>query len=234
MTAAARGDQEKEALTVHDNQRSVAKTNIELKKTIGIDYGLSRTGLAMSGGYAAARPLQIADTGINMCNEIVHTMRLYGLEQIVLGWPIHKNGTIAEQAVLTQEFGLTLKEHVCRHLGDVPVYLCDERYTSKAARATLENSNEGLERVDAVAACMILDSFFGGETVTELVLPENTLKECLEEYTERKSKQEAKKRAETEHRDLQRQRRKEAIARDQERYAVDGPSTKKKKKKRKR
>lgn len=216
-----------------ERKRSDTKTLIELKKTIGIDYGLVRTGLAMSGGYAAAQPLQIVE-GPNICDDIIHTMRLYELEQIVLGWPVEKNGTVAEQALLTRDFGMELKERVCRELGNIPMFLCDERYTSKAARATLNNNKEGLERVDAFSACMILDSFFGGETVLELGLPEDTLNECLEEYAERRSEAEAKKKAAMEDRDLKRQRRKAAIARDGQLQAESSPTKKKKKKKKRR
>jgi putative holliday junction resolvase len=231
-----------------EQSSSVTTTKLRVTKTLGIDYGLVRTGLAMSGGYAAAQPVAIID-GPDYADQIIGIVRLYQVEQMVLGWPLEKNGKVSEQAVLTKEFGMRLKETVCRKLGNVPLYLCDERYTSKAALATLGNGNDGrlangigndgLPLVDAISACMILDSFFGGdELVCELTLPDDILRDCLQEYEQTKGMEEAARRADMENRDLQRQRRREAIEYDKKLRAEaptlaqqqQQPKTKKKRK----
>jgi putative holliday junction resolvase len=231
-----------------EKQSSSTTNKLRVTKTLGIDYGLVRTGLAMSGGYAAAQPVAIID-GPDYVDQIIDIVRLYQVEQMVLGWPLEKNGTVSEQAVLTKEFGMRLKETVCRKLGNVPLYLCDERYTSKAALATLGNGNDGrlangigndgLPLVDAISACMILDSFFGGdELVCELTLPDDILRDCLQEYEQTKGMEEAARRADMENRDLQRQRRREAIEYDKKLRAEaptlaqqqQQPKTKKKRK----
>lgn len=207
-----------------DQSSSTTTNKLRVTKTLGIDYGLVRTGLAMSGGYATAQPVAIID-GPDYADQIIDIVRLYQVEQMVLGWPLERNGTVSEQAVLTKEFGMRLKETVCRKLGNVPLYLCDERYTSKAALATLGNGhdgrlangigNDGLPLVDAISACMILDSFFGGdELVCELTLPDDILRECLQEYEQTKGMEVAARRAVTENRDLQRRRRREAMEHD--------------------
>jgi putative transcription antitermination factor YqgF len=225
------------------SHETTSSTQIQVTKTLGIDYGLARTGLALSGGYVAAQPVAII-TGPDYATPIINCIRLYQVEQMVLGWPLEKNGTISEQALLTKEFGLSLKETVCRNLGNIPLYLCDERYTSKAARATLENGsnegllangNEGLPLVDAISACMILDSFFGGEVISELTLPDDVLLECLQEYEQKKVIVDAERKAATENRDLQTQRRRDAIARDKKlRAEITAAQAQKPKKKRKR
>jgi putative transcription antitermination factor YqgF len=225
------------------SHETTSSTHIRVTKTLGIDYGLARTGLALSGGYVAAQPVAII-TGPDYATPIINCIRLYQVEQMVLGWPLEKNGTISEQALLTKEFGLSLKETVCRNVGNIPLYLCDERYTSKAARATLENGsnegllangNEGLPLVDAISACMILDSFFGGEVISELTLPDDVLLECMQEYEQKKGIVDAERKAATANRDLQTQRRRDAIARDKKLRAEMTPSQAQKlKKKRKR
>jgi RNase H-fold protein (predicted Holliday junction resolvase) len=106
-------------------------------KSVGVDYGLVRTGVAVTVGYDP-KPLAIL-TDLNatrVSQQVVRYCRSEQASRVIVGLPLHKNGTVAEQTNLTLNFSQELAKHVLRELGPgVPVLLWDERYTSKEAAA---------------------------------------------------------------------------------------------------
>ena len=140
-------------------------------KSVGVDYGLVRTGLAVTVGYEP-KPLSIVSNLNNteLCTHIVQLAEAENAARIVLGLPIHKNGTQAEQTVITRDF--TNQFLVCSmyaHFGpSMPLYFWDERYTSKeaAARARAIDPKAVLyKQLDADAACLILEYYYGDDGV---------------------------------------------------------------------
>jgi hypothetical protein len=98
-----------------------------------------------------------------------------------MGLPFHKNGTEAEQTVITRNYASQLNCAVCAHFGYdvIPIYLWDERYTSKEAESRIRavNPNAGLlyKDLDADSASIILEYYYGdnGRGAEKVHLPEN-------------------------------------------------------------
>ncbi|KAJ8602283.1 hypothetical protein CTAYLR_007852 [Chrysophaeum taylorii] len=88
---------------------------------------------------------------------------------LVVGLPLERNGTEAAQAALTRRFAQCLSDLAARYIPESQVFLWDERYSTQEAEVAFDGS-AGL---DALAACVILDSFFAedGEGA-ELVPPQ--------------------------------------------------------------
>eukprot|EP00586_Coscinodiscus_wailesii_P012053 CAMPEP_0172496372 /NCGR_PEP_ID=MMETSP1066-20121228/86166_1 /TAXON_ID=671091 /ORGANISM="Coscinodiscus wailesii, Strain CCMP2513" /LENGTH=276 /DNA_ID=CAMNT_0013268643 /DNA_START=83 /DNA_END=910 /DNA_ORIENTATION=+ len=164
-------------------------------KSLGIDYGLVRTGLALSSGYAP-HPLTVLINTTNpysdndddadanatassssssslSCDDdivpsIIKTCENEKVDQIVLGLPLHKNGTLSTQAEVTIAFATGLTCACYAKFGpEFKLLLWDERYTSKEAAARLSHSKKatkfyGTQNVvlDAESACLILEHYY--------------------------------------------------------------------------
>jgi putative Holliday junction resolvase len=158
-------------------------------KAIGVDYGLVRTGIAATIGFEP-KPIAILSdlNNTQVCREVISFARAEQASQIIVGLPLHKNGTVAEQTNITLVFAQELGQCVLAALGpNVPVYLWDERYSSKeaAARARAANPDRFLyATLDAEAACIILEHYFyeNGEGSITVEMDASTRQDCLERY----------------------------------------------------
>lgn len=130
-------------------------------KIIAIDFGDSRTGIAISDplGFMAGRSFVIFEKYFpKVLEKIVDVINEEKPTEIVLGFPKHMNNDEGVRANLSKE----LKEKI-EELTKVPVILWDERTTTVSAHQIL--SNNGKKRkdhkktVDAVAACLILEGY---------------------------------------------------------------------------
>lgn len=126
-----------------------------------IDFGTVRIGIAVCDpDWILASPLEIRPSGSEQeddayFRELVQRERLAGW---VVGLPIHNDGGESEKSVLSREFA--------KRIGTVtglPVRLFDERFTTVAATQRLGAAGytrkRKKERLDAVAAQVILESF---------------------------------------------------------------------------
>ena len=195
-------------------------------KSIGVDYGLVRTGIAVTIGYTPQalevivtdHPLVLPQVQQKYNNEtlatrtrpkpstsmsfwdknekwdkdekteeeeeeerlekqrsevatrVVELARREKVDRIVVGLPLHKNGTEADQTKLTRKFAYDhLAKLSLRILGpDVPIFLWDERYTSKEAAARIRsrasdnggNSGDLYGCLDAESAIIILEHYY--------------------------------------------------------------------------
>ncbi len=131
-------------------------------RVLGIDYGDSRVGVAVSD------PLGITAQGVTtllnrmydkMLESLLKIIDEYKINKIVLGMPKNMNGTSGERSEVTQRFCEDLKSHC----GDIPIVLWDERLTTVQAVGILNTTNtRGKNRkkvIDTVAACIILQSY---------------------------------------------------------------------------
>lgn len=214
-------------------------------RSIGVDYGLVRTGLAKTSGYAP-EPLEIiVDTNATqVAARVVEVALAQGkIDKLIVGLPLHKNGTVAEQTNISTAFAGLLAEASLRVLGpSVAVELWDERYTSKeaAARAHARDPHRFLYgTLDAEAACIILEQYYAdnGEGAVIATLPDPTVREaCRVDYQRRQDAVVAQQQASLDERDRVMQRRRDTILRDrqQEQENSADVGTKKKKKKKKR
>lgn len=137
-------------------------------RLLGIDLGSVRVGVAVCDELGlAARPLSVLRRrgGARDLDAIERLVREQEAGAVVLGLPLNMDGSEGPVAQRTRRFAAALEERL-RPLG-VPVRLWDERLTSWEAEDLLRE--KGLtprrrrERVDAVAAALILESYLAGD-----------------------------------------------------------------------
>ena len=131
-------------------------------RIMGIDYGDSRVGIALSD------PLMITAQGhttlpnkvySKMIESVAKIAKEHSVDRIVIGMPKNLNGTLGDRADVTQKFCDDLKELV----SDTEIILWDERLTTVQAAGILNVTNtRGKDRknvIDTVAASIILQSY---------------------------------------------------------------------------
>ncbi len=151
-------------------------------KSVGVDYGLVRTGIAVSNGYNP-QPLSIVSKFNNtqLSTHIIKVVESEKAQQVVMGIPFHKNGTEAEQTIITRNYASQLNCALCAHfgIGKIPIFLWDERYTSKEAESRIRANNPRAgnlsKDLDADAASIILEYYYGdnGLGAERVELPDN-------------------------------------------------------------
>ncbi len=132
-------------------------------KVMAIDYGDARTGVAISDATGLLAGFTTVVHGYRqeaVAQEIARLGKAHGAERIVLGLPRNMDGTEGPRAELCREFGALLKEET-----GLEVAMWDERRTTvDAHRILTETGNRGKkrkEKVDAVAATLILEGYLG-------------------------------------------------------------------------
>jgi putative Holliday junction resolvase len=154
-----------------------------------------------------------------LAQDVVQTAASLQVSLIILGLPLHKNGTEQEQSSLTRTFGQELAAMAMARLGpNMKVMLWDERYTSReaAARAQADDPNRWVQgTLDADCACIILETYYdeNGEGAEEIVLTDEQRTASLEIYERIKEYQAQGQIAALEKRESTMLKRKEAIAR---------------------
>lgn len=138
-------------------------------RTLGIDLGTRRVGLAMSDeGGKFATPLEVLqisnpDQAMTRVTEIV---RREGVQRIVLGLPLNMDDSIGPKAKETIAWGRKLSGHSGK-----PVVFVDERLSSFEAEQGIIDRKRGGEKItrkrkkeqlDALAAASFLQAFLDG------------------------------------------------------------------------
>lgn len=132
-----------------------------MPRIISIDYGLKRTGLAVTD------PLQIIATGLTTVEskQLIPFLKDYFLketvEKIIIGWPTNWDDSATHATPLVEK---CIKE-LQKNFPNMPIQKVDERYTSKMAKdAMLEMGLKKMERrnkalVDEIAATIMLQEY---------------------------------------------------------------------------
>lgn len=131
-------------------------------KYLGLDLGSRTLGIAVSDGtgliassYKTIRHNEEYDRLLDEVKSIVEELNIAA---IVLGFPKNMNNTIGPKS----ELSLSFKEKLEQIL-DIPIYLQDERLTTKSAIDMLIMGNvsrkDRKKVVDSVAATIILQSY---------------------------------------------------------------------------
>ena len=128
---------------------------------MGIDYGDSRTGVAISDLLCtivgSTYVLRSRNTE-KLLEDILQLIRESDVGQIVVGLPKNMDGSEGPRALLCREFAQKLEE-----LTGLPVAMWDERRTTVEAHNILSQHNyhgqKRKETVDAVAASLILSGY---------------------------------------------------------------------------
>ena len=144
-----------------------------MKRILAIDYGTKRTGIAVTDTeQIIASGLTTISTG-----EIFQFLADYFLKEkvecLVVGDPKNLNNSPAESAYATYEFIKKLKIKY----PEMPVYMVDERFTSKMAFQVMidgglkKKDRQNKATVDKVSAAIILQSFMEMKKSNNLPAP---------------------------------------------------------------
>ena len=130
-------------------------------RILGIDYGDSRTGFAVSDelGITAQSLVTVSEkNALNIVRRAAALAHEHHVSEIVVGLPKNMNGTVGERGLKTQAFAESLRKEA-----SLPVTLWDERLTTVSALNLLNEANVRGEKrkkaVDKIAAALILQNF---------------------------------------------------------------------------
>ena len=129
---------------------------------LGLDLGSRTLGMAVSdalgifaSSYKIVRHNEEYD---HLLEEVKSTVEEKKIEAIVLGLPKNMNNTIGPKGELSFQFKKMLEEKL-----DIPVYLEDERLTTKQAENILIKNDTSRKKrkkvIDSMAATIILQSY---------------------------------------------------------------------------
>ena len=132
-----------------------------MARIVAIDYGNKRVGIA------ATDPLQMIASGITTVHskDVFNFLKDYvskeEVECFVVGEPKRLNNQKTDATPFVEAFVKDLK----KHFPDKPVFMVDERFTSKMASQTLlasgvkKKERQNKELLDTISATIILQSF---------------------------------------------------------------------------
>ena len=132
-----------------------------MNRTIGIDYGKARTGVAVSDPLGIfASPLETVPSA-KIIDYLKNYARTETIERFVVGYPYNLDGRPAQAAPDVECFLQKLR----KAFPGIPVELEDERFTSVLThRAMIEGGMKKSDRrdknsVDRISAAIILQSY---------------------------------------------------------------------------
>lgn len=134
---------------------------------LGVDYGTKRIGLAWADDLGIALPIG-AFPGVDdhsyleKLREVVNQKKI---NEIIVGYPIHMDGTVGVRAKEVDIFIEVLEEAF-----KIPIHRVDERLTSVAAEQAMgkqsaRKKKQNLGKIDASAAGIILRDFIENRKV---------------------------------------------------------------------
>lgn len=142
-------------------------------RILGLDYGTKRIGAAISDelGLTAQGIATITRRSRQqVVEEIGKIVRAYGVERIVLGYPVRLNNTEGIQCEKIKAFSRILSKGL-----SLPVILQDETLTTKEAEEILRTANVRRRRrkevVDRLAAGIILQNYLDSVSSREKIKP---------------------------------------------------------------
>lgn len=131
-------------------------------KYLGLDLGSRTLGISVSDNLeicaTSLKTIRHNEEYEKLLEEVKKIVSDLQIDGIVLGFPKNMNNTIGPKGELSLEFKNKLEEIL-----DIPVYLEDERLTTKSATDLLITANVSRKKrkkvVDSLAATIILQSF---------------------------------------------------------------------------
>lgn len=132
-----------------------------MPRILAIDYGAKRTGLAVTDpSKIIASALETVPT-----DKLLEYLKKYtqteAVEAFVVGMPKNLDGTATDGTAYVERFVVELKNN----FPETPIYLHDERFTSKMAMQTMiaggmkKKDRQIKGNIDKISAVIILQSF---------------------------------------------------------------------------
>lgn len=139
-------------------------------RIMGIDYGDSRIGIAISDALMftaqGLETIKWKESIKEPLKRISNIIEEYNINKVVLGFPKNMNGTVGPRGEKTIQFAELLKKRI----DDIEVILWDERLTTVAANRTMREmgvkKNNKKKVVDQIAAVYILQGYLDSLTNT--------------------------------------------------------------------
>ena len=130
-------------------------------RVLAIDIGSKRVGLAISDELRLTirtLPALPRTPWKRLLGSLADTCEKFDVQSLVLGLPLRLDGSEGDAALEARRIGRNLELSL-----KIPLFLQDERYTSKSAEASLLAQGVALaeipKRVDSEAASIILSDF---------------------------------------------------------------------------
>lgn len=137
-------------------------------RTLGIDYGDARTGLAVTDALGiTAQGLETVTTNGNdkiLLAKLDEVISKYEVDTIVIGMPLNMDGTKTERVEKTKKFIHKLK---CKY-NKIKIEAVDERLTTVQAHRTMNElgikpkNKKGI--VDTISAVYILETYINNQS----------------------------------------------------------------------
>lgn len=132
-------------------------------RILGIDYGESRVGIAITDALnitvQGLKTIQRNNSDKNILKELDVILEEYEIDTFVIGMPLNMNGTISERAKITEQFIHKLK---CKY-NKIKIETVDERLTTVEAHKTMNfldvNKHKKKDIVDTISAVYILEIY---------------------------------------------------------------------------
>lgn len=140
-----------------------------MSKFAAIDFGLARTGVAVSdelGMFGHPHSVLATPKDLNgLAKLILETLSSISLKGLVLGLPLHLNGTEGKSAAMVRE----LASHIETLAPDLTIHLWDERLTTTQVERSMKEANlnrrKRSKHIDKGAAALILQSFLDANRI---------------------------------------------------------------------
>ncbi len=127
-------------------------------RIIGLDWGLRRCGVAISDenrGFVFVRPQITVKTQNELIQKILEIISADKVSGIVVGLPLHADGTDSDTTKMVREFADCLSEKT-----DLPIIFVEENLTSAAAQEEIGRKSipKIKQELDSVSAKIILEN----------------------------------------------------------------------------
>ena len=128
---------------------------------MALDWGARRIGIAVSDelGVSSNGLPTLQRTNIDSdLRALAETIRSRRIEKVVVGRPLHMDGSAGKSANLAERFARRLAKRAA-----IDVVLWDERLTSWEAELFLPPRRRSKGRVDRAAAILLLESYLAAQ-----------------------------------------------------------------------
>ena len=139
-----------------------------MKYVVGIDFGIKRTGIALSdSNQIIASPHDTVDSS-GLINYLKKLYIQYNFDTLVLGYPKKLNGSDSDISQNVRELEIILK----LEFTNVKIELFDERFTSKIASKVIHQLNgkksqkRKKELIDKISASIILQDYINQKNIS--------------------------------------------------------------------
>ncbi len=146
---------------------------LNIQRLLGFDFGLRRIGVAsgqMITRTASPVTILLANDGIPDWAQVLKLVKQWRPDALLVGIPHNMDGSECSVTLAAKKFLADLAAQQ-----SIPVYPVDERLTTKEARQQLRDQGHhkkvDWKRVDAMAACLIVETWMNDQQQPSFSLP---------------------------------------------------------------